>query len=242
MIIITNYSKIKKNVQSVARNIRYKLLLDFCDKKKAKIIVTAHNLEDQVETFFIRLARGSGLTGLSAMKLMSKLNKSVKLFRPLLDIKKDNLIQISKKVFGKFFQDPSNRDKKYLRTKIRSLKKPLIKSGINYDQIIKSINNLASSKATLDEYYQKSYKDIVKKSKNEININLKKFNVLNREIKMRVINDSIRLLKKNYYNPRSKKVINLITSLKTSQFQKRTLAGCIFYTKKDNLCLKIEKS
>ena len=54
-----NKSKINKNIQSQARKIRYDLLVKFC-KKKIKIILTAHNLEDQVETFFIRLSRGRG--------------------------------------------------------------------------------------------------------------------------------------------------------------------------------------
>ena len=97
LVIITNSSIIKKNIQSEARKIRYKLLLSFCNKKNAKTILTAHNLEDQVETFFIRLARGSGLTGLSSMKTLSKLDKNIRLLRPLLDTKKNNLIKISKK-------------------------------------------------------------------------------------------------------------------------------------------------
>ena len=150
--ILTNKSKINKNIQSQARQIRYKLLEDFCHKNRINIVLTAHNLEDQVETFFIRLSRGSGLTGLSAMMPIRSLNKKIKLVRPLLDTKKLFLIKISNKVFGKFFLDPSNKDTKYLRTKIRNLKKPLLKSGINYDQIIKSIKNLASSKAICIKY------------------------------------------------------------------------------------------
>ena len=46
-------------------------------KKGIKTILTAHNLEDQVETFFIRLSRGSGLTGLSGMRTFSALNKKL---------------------------------------------------------------------------------------------------------------------------------------------------------------------
>ena len=87
--IIYNKHKIKNNIQGKARKIRYSLLSVFCLKKKIKTILTAHNLEDQVETFFIRLSRGSGLTGLSAMKTMSKLNKKVQIYRPLLDTKKN---------------------------------------------------------------------------------------------------------------------------------------------------------
>jgi len=218
------------------------MLLEYCKKKKINIILTAHNLEDQVETFFIRLSRGSGLTGLSAMKPLRKLSSGVKLYRPLLDVKKKFLIKISKNTFGKYFEDPSNTDQKYLRTKIRNLKKPLKTSGIEYEQIIKSINNLASSKATLDEYFSKVFKEIIKKSKKEILIDLKKFNNLNKEIKIGVLNESIKKLKKNYYNPRSKKVKNLINNLESKNFKKSTLGGCLFIKKKDQLCLKIEKT
>ena len=77
------------------------------------------------------------------MKFLSKINNKVNLYRPLLDTKKKFLIKISKNVFGKYFKDPSNKNLKYLRTKVRNLKKPLEKSGIEYEQIIKSINNLA---------------------------------------------------------------------------------------------------
>ena len=86
--ILSNKSTIKRNIQGQARDIRYNLLANFCKKKNVSTILTAHNLEDQVETFFIRLSRGSGLTGLSAMSDLTNLNKGIKLFRPMLDIKK----------------------------------------------------------------------------------------------------------------------------------------------------------
>ena len=240
--ILMNKSKINKNIQSQARKIRYDLLVKFCKKKKIKIILTAHNLEDQVETFFIRLSRGSGLTGLAAMKSSSKLSNNIILSRPLLDTKKRILIKISKNVFGKYFKDPSNNNKKYLRTKIRNLKRPLLKSGISYDQIIKSINNLASSKETLDDYYNKIFNKIVKRSKKLILIDFIKFKNLNVDIKIKILNDSIKSLKNNYYFVRSKKVINLIKNIESHGFKKGTLGGCLFFIKKDKLCLKIEQS
>ena len=239
--IILNKKKIKKNIQSKARNIRYEILLNYCKRNKINTLLTAHNLEDQVETFFIRLSRGSGLKGLSAMKPLIKIDNTVNLYRPLLDVKKIFLIKISKNVFGKYFKDPSNKNVKYLRTKIRSLKKPLKKSGIEYEQIIKSINNLASSNATLDRYFKKIVKNIVKKNKKDIFINLIKFKELDNEMKIAVINDSIKKLIKNYYNSRAKKVSNLINKIERRNFKKSTLGGCIFIIKKGNLCLKIEK-
>ncbi len=239
--ILHNKKKIGKNIQSKARQIRYDLLANFCIKKRAKIILTAHNLEDQVETFFIRLSRGSGLTGLSAMKTVSFLNKNIKLVRPLLDTKKDSLVKISKKVFGRYFSDPSNVDNKYLRTKVRSLKKPLLKSGINYDQIIKSIKNLSSSKDILDKYVNKIIRELLIITKDNVKINFKKFSKLSNEIKIKILNEAIRKIKNNYYDPRSKKVINLIHNLSKKDFKKATLAGCLFFIKKDQICVKKEQ-
>jgi tRNA(Ile)-lysidine synthase len=240
--IILNKKKIKKNIQGLARNTRYEILSNYSKKNNINSILTAHNLEDQVETFLIRLSRGSGLRGLSSMNFLSKIKNSINLYRPLLDVKKKNLIKISKTVFGKYFNDPSNKNFKYLRTKVRSLKKPLEKSGIEYDQIIKSINNLATSKATLDDYLKKIFKELIKKKRNEIFLDLRKFQEHNKEIQIALISESIKRLKNNYYNPRSKKIENLIKNVNKRNFKKSTLGGCIFIIKKDNLCLKIEKT
>ena len=58
---------------------------------------------------------------------------------------------------------------------------------------------------------------------------------------MAIINESVKRLKKNYYDLRSKKVNYLIKSLNKASFKKATLGGCIFYKKRENICLKVEK-
>ena len=240
--IILNKKKITKNIQGLARNTRYEILSNYCLRNNISTLLTAHNLEDQVETFFIRLSRGSGLKGLSSMSPLSKIENKINLYRPLLNTKKNFLIKISKCIFGEYIKDPSNYNLKYLRTKIRNLKRPLAKSGIEYEQIIKSINNLAISKATLDIYFKKIFRNLIKKTKNKITINLKKFKDHNKEIKIALINDSIKQLRGNYYDIRAKKVENLIINIGKANFKKSTLGGCIFERKKDQLSLKIEKT
>ena len=240
--ILTNKKKIQNNIQSQARVVRYDLLSSYCLKKGLKTILTAHNLEDQVETFFIRLSRGSGLTGLSSMSPLINLKKNIKLYRPLLDTPKKLLKKTSKLTFGRYFKDPSNYNSKYLRTKIRSLKKPLNQSGIDYSQIIKSINNLASSKATLEKYFFEISKDIIKKkTSQEVIIDLKKFYELNQEFKIKVLNQSLKTISQKYYSPRSKKVINLIKNLSKKNSTKFTLSGCLIFKKERNLYIKKEK-
>ena len=175
------------------------------------------------------------------MKPLSNINTKVKLFRPLLDVKKSFLIKISKNIFGTYIKDPSNKDLKFLRTKVRNLKIPLEKSGIKYEQIFRSIQNLTFSRNTLENYLNTIFEKIIKKKNNEISINYKKYDELSDDIKFALINRSIKLLKKNYYDLRSKKVVNLIESLKKKDFKKSTLGGCFFFKKDKNLCLKIEK-
>ena len=72
-------------------------------------------------------------------------------------------------------------------------------------------------------------------------INHKKFEKLNNDIKIALINKSIKLIKKNYYDLRSRKVKNLIRNINREDFKKTTLGGCIFVKKGKNICLKVEK-
>ena len=150
------------------------------------------------------------------------------MFRPLLDIKKKFLIKITKSIFGTYFKDPSNKNNKFLRTKIRNLKKPLEKSGISYEKIFRSIQNLSLSKKTLDDYLRKVFKELIKKNNKEILINFKKYHSLNNETKISLINKSIKILKRNYYDLRSKKVDNLIRNI-NRQILKSQLWGVYFF-------------
>ena len=239
--ILKNNKLVNKNIQSQAREIRYNLITEFCKKKNISIILTAHNLEDQVETFFIRLSRGSGLQGLSSMSPINKISKKITLVRPLLDFKKIQLIKISKIIFGKYFKDPTNNNTKYLRTRIRKLKKILEKSGVNYDQIFKSIKNLASSRDTLNLHFSQLYQEVVVSKKSQAVINLKKFKKLNNEMKMRVLSKSLKEVTQSYYSIRSKKVINLVEQIEKTSNIKYNLAGCFILSEKNHIIIKKQK-
>ena len=182
LIIIKNIEKISKNIQSQARDVRYKLLLNFCHKNKIKFILTGHHRDDQIETFLIRLSRGSGIQGLSSMKKISSLNNKTKLLRPLLDEKKQDLTVLAKQYFEKIFKDPSNTNKKYLRTQIRGLIKQFEKSGIKKERIIASIHNLGATRDTLNAIILRIEKSCITKGKKKITINLNFFLVENKEI------------------------------------------------------------
>ena len=238
--ILKNKIKITNNIQKKAREVRYNLLGNFCKKKNAKSLVVAHHQDDQVETFLIRLSRGSGVEGLSSMKEMTSLNNGIRLIRPLLDFRKSELTRIAKREFGKTINDPSNKNKKFLRTNIRDLKKDLVNKGINIEKITRSIKNLALTKEAIDFYVAKSIKKFVSFQKKTTILNLVKFKKEPQEIRFRIINNIVKKRSNSYYPPRSKKVLNLIDGFQTNRIKKCTLGGCIFERKKSLLYVSKE--
>ena len=110
-ILVWKGIKPNSNIQSIARNNRYSLIHDQSKKDKVKLILVAHHLDDLYENFFIRLLRGSGLKGLvSFNQYQSNYSDSIKVLKPLINTKKQDLINISKKVFNFYLEDPSNNN------------------------------------------------------------------------------------------------------------------------------------
>jgi len=241
LTILKNKKKIDKNIQKNAREIRYNLLEKFCKKKKAKSLIVAHHQDDQVETFLIRLSRGSGVEGLSSMNEITTLKQGTSLIRPLLDFKKNELISITKHTFNKFFKDPSNKNRKFLRTNIRELKKNLEKKGIDIEKIVRSIKNIASTKDAINFYVERSIKKYITFKGKLTILNLEKFRQEPKEIKFKIVNKIIKKTTNSYYPPRSKKVLNLIDGFQRNRIKKLTLGGCIFERKNRFLFVSKER-
>ena len=233
--VLKNKKKITKNIQKNARVIRYDLLSKFCKRKGIKYLLTAHHQDDQIETFFIRLSRGSGVEGLSSMSEKTKIKYGINLLRPLLDCSKQELFYVSKKIFGKIFKDPSNTNQKFLRTNIRNLKKILEEKGLDQERIINSIRNISLTKDAINFYVNKSIKKLVKFNKTETVLNLLDFKKEPKEIKFRIINSIVKRRANTYYPPRSHKVVNLINRFENNKLKKCTLGGCLFEKRKNLL-------
>jgi len=238
--ILKNEKKIVKNIQKNAREARYELLSKFCKRNGAKYLLTAHHQDDQIETFFIRLSRGSGVEGLSSMSEKTKIKHGISLLRPFLDSNKEELFYIAKKIFGKTFKDPSNTNEKFLRTNIRNLKKILEEKGLDVKRVAHSIRNISLTKDAINFYVTKSMKKLVKFKKKETVLNLIDFKKEPEEIKFRIINNIVKRRASTYYPPRSYKVVNLINRFEGNKLKKCTLGGCLFEKRKNLLYVSRE--
>ncbi len=128
-------AKPKTGLQEAARAARYRLLADAARNANASHILTAHTRDDQAETVLIRMSRGSGVTGLAAMTRISALpgdgDGRIKLIRPLLDIPKARLVATLRAAKIPFADDPSNRDPRFTRVRLRGLMNDLAREGLD---------------------------------------------------------------------------------------------------------------
>ncbi len=105
-------------VQASARDARYRLLAQWCKAHDTLHLLTAHHQDDQTETLFFRLGRGSGLDGLACMSRVSVTN-NVRILRPLLDITKARLKTTLQAANQPWVEDPSNNKLDYTRNFLR---------------------------------------------------------------------------------------------------------------------------
>ena len=232
----------KSNIQSNARQIRHGLLLKECYSLKIKNLILGHQMNDFIESFLIRLFRGSGLKGLTSFNQVSFLNKNnQKIIRPLITIKKKDLIYISKKIFGKYIVDPTNFNEKYLRTRIRNHINNFKSDGLDINKIKLTIKNLQIAEDSLDYYFQKSIQKYVRQiNQNKWLISNKILDQESKEIIFRATGYVISKVGNTYYSPRGKNLQNLIEKMRNSKPLKVTLGKCIIERVKNSFIISNE--
>jgi tRNA(Ile)-lysidine synthase len=117
------------NIESQARDLRYQALYEMCHKYKIEDLLVAHHLDDQAETVLIQLMRGAGLAGLSGMpankssastkKTKKNTSSHIHVWRPFLEMRREDLEAYAKKHRLKWIEDPSNQDEGYRRNAVR---------------------------------------------------------------------------------------------------------------------------
>jgi len=230
------------NIQSIARNERYKLLKHACKKINIKHLLVGHHIDDLYENFFIRLLRGSGLRGLSSFGEVIKDEDNFFILRPLIKFKKKELIYISKLVFNFFVSDPSNENLYFKRSRVRKFIFDLNKEGFNIDKLNLTIKNLKIANESINYYVQKNINNNAK-----LNINKKMF-ILNQsffiesdEVIFRSIAEILKKISGRYYPPRGKSISNLILKMKSLNHKKFTLGGCFIEKVNNTVFITREK-
>ncbi|MDB0053806.1 tRNA lysidine(34) synthetase TilS [Candidatus Pelagibacter sp.] len=226
-ILTWNGHKPKKNIQSIARDKRYELLINEAKKYKIKDILIGHHLDDLLENFFIRILRGSGLNGLVSLGRETQID-NINLIRPLIDVDKNDLVYTSNYVFGSYVEDPSNKNDKFKRVKIRNLLNQLSLEGLDKKKFFLTIKNLKIANENIKFYTIKNLKENVTISQKNKNVILKEdFFFQSDEVVFRSFAEVIKIVGKKYYPVRGKKIDKIVDLVKSKSSFKVTLGGCI---------------
>lgn len=106
--------KPENSIQLWARELRYAFFKEIREKENLDFLVTAHHLNDQLETFIINLSKASGINGLAGIP-----SSDNNILRPLLPFSKEEIYAFAKENHIEYREDLSNRKSDYLRNKIR---------------------------------------------------------------------------------------------------------------------------
>ncbi len=114
------------SLEQAGRELRYKFLEFVAYKRRADAVLTAHTLNDSVETVLMNMLRGSGLTGLSGIPAQRAFGDHTKLVRPLLSMKKAEIQEYAALRGLSWREDSSNSQSVFRRNKIRNELLPLL--------------------------------------------------------------------------------------------------------------------
>lgn len=106
-------------MEEAARNARYEFLKAAAGRHGARYVATAHTADDQAETVLHRIVRGTGLAGLSGMRRSRPLMHGVSLIRPLLGVRRAELLEYLHRLGQPFCDDATNRDLGFTRNRLR---------------------------------------------------------------------------------------------------------------------------
>ncbi len=138
------------SLQARARAARYDLMAAYCHAHDIPALVTAHHLDDQAETFLMRLKRGSGLDGLAAIPERGAW-AGIAVLRPLLDVEKARLVATLREVGVSFVCDPSNQDPRFERARVRGSRDALATLGLTPEALALSARRLRRAREALEQ-------------------------------------------------------------------------------------------
>lgn len=138
-----------RGVQEAARDARFRLLLSAAAEAGAEAVALGHHLDDQAETVLFRLARGSGLTGLAAMR-PRRMQAGCAVLRPLLDVPKARLVATLEAAGIAYVRDPTNADTRFARPRLRALAPALVAEGLDARRLAGFARRMARADAALE--------------------------------------------------------------------------------------------
>lgn len=167
-----DYAKTHKlSIQQSARDLRYNWFNELLERESYDYLLTAHHLDDSLETFLINFTRGTGIEGLTGIP---EVNGNI--VRPLLIFSRDEIENYAKANKIEWREDSSNASDKYFRNKIRHHVVPILKE-LNpslLESFENTIKNIYGTNTLVKDALNTSFKEIATKKNNETYFDIEK--------------------------------------------------------------------
>ena len=233
-----------RKIQEQARFDRYALLADYCDRQGIDRLFTAHHQDDQAETFLFRLAKGSGLDGLGAIRPVHAYGAALNIIRPLLAVCKDDLLSYCRAHEIPYVADPSNENRDFARVRLRRSYEILAAEGLTCKRLTVTAGRLARAREALDIVAGQGIAALTVESKPGcIVLKYAAWRDFPEEIRLRILALALgRYGRSQYYGPRLERLETLALRIfDEAHFKKATLGGCLVSVDRKTDRLVIEK-
>ncbi|MGH6888206.1 MAG: tRNA lysidine(34) synthetase TilS [Rhizomicrobium sp.] len=219
------------DIENAARAARYGLMGDWCRDRRVESLYLGHTLEDQAETFLLRLARGSGVDGLAAMSPVSGFPEpgyeTVRLVRPLLAVPRARLRALLLAERLTWHEDPMNADPRFARARLRMAWPGFVQVGLSAKRIAEAAGHLARARMALDHEMEAFLARASREHKAGVLLDGSGLAAIPYEIGLRVLARVLMQVSRHPYRPRMARLEALMTAIRTAALGKgRTLHGC----------------
>ncbi len=224
-------TKPSSNIEAAAREARYRLIGEWCLENHVQTFLTAHHFDDQAETFLMRLARGSGVAGLSAMAEERSLGGafgSVRLLRPLLHISKRDLTALLEDVQQAWLEDPSNEDDAFTRSRLRNMRETFESLGLTAERIVATATRMSEANVVLERAADLFWQQAASVSPyGEVIFDREAFLELDADTRRRVLAHALKTVAGANFGPRYERLLRLEKTVRDNQTGRGvTLHGC----------------
>lgn len=225
-------------IQEKAREARYSLLTSWCKANKVNHLFLGHHLDDQLETFLMRLSRGQGLYSLAAMQPVSDWG-GIPILRPFLHLPKSSLISYLKKRDIHWVEDPSNHNACFERVRTRAFAQLLVQAGLSYTDFFALMDALRVLRESTDQQSNEGLRGLKKIADTEWVLDpMPQFD--GNHVQGHFVRQLLSTVRQQPLDIKAKKVQGFLEKLNGPNSPVVTLGGCKVKRKRDGLHIALE--
>ena len=222
------------NLQAAAREARYGLIAGVAARFGRPVVLIGHTKNDLAETFLMRLARGSGVDGLAAMR-GTWVEGGTLWLRPLIEVERAALRDWLARRGVAWAEDPTNEDAQYTRVKARRAlgSDTVAELGLGIDRLAGTAQAMGRVRAALEQYTQETARRVARTEAGDVIFAARDLAQAPDEVRLRLMAHAIRWVGSATYRPRFEALLEVDATL--SERGRMPLGGALFLRSGDHI-------